>query len=143
MLDHIQKAFRKINVHPSRKDLRGFGLVLLCGAIGFALACQFLWHRADLVRPLLAAGAAALFVVQIPILGRLLYIGWMGIGVAMGLVTSPVFMGLVYLLLFVPLGLVFKLMGRDVLRKQLSPSLPSYWEEYPEVKEPLRYLRQY
>jgi hypothetical protein len=61
----------------------------------------------------------------------------------MGLVTSPVLMAVIYLVLFVPLALLFRLMGRDALRKRLDPAAATYWEEYPQVKEPLRYLRQY
>jgi hypothetical protein len=135
--------YKKINLQPTRRDLLGFGAVLLGGAVAFALACRFLWHRPDAVLPLLLVGVLATVLAQVPVLGRLLYIGWMALGVTMGLVTSPIFMAVIYLVLFVPLGLVFRLIGRDALRQRLDPKAESYWEEYPQVDEPLRYLRQY
>lgn len=135
--------YLKINLQPTRKDLLGFGAVLLGAALLGALACHFRWHRPELVLPLCGLGVAALLLVQLPVVGRLLYIAWMGLGITMGLVTSPVLMAVIYLVLFVPLALLFRLMGRDALRKRLDPSAATYWEEYPQVKEPLRYLRQY
>ena len=43
------------------------------------------------------------------------YRAWMGLGRAISKVTSPIFLGLVYFLVFTPFGLIMRLTGRRTL----------------------------
>ena len=50
---------------------------------------------------------------------------WMGFAHALSKVTTPIFMGLVYFLVFTPFGLVRRLLGKNGLVHQ--PVADSYW----------------
>lgn len=53
---------------------------------------------------------------------------WMAFGHLLGRIVSPVVLGFMYAVLFVPIGLVMKLKGRDAMRREYSQQA-SYWIE--------------
>mgnify|MGYP001249993516 CR=1 FL=1 len=90
---------------------RGFGLT-----VGGILAVLGLvrWLTAGIGPP-----AAPLLAVGLPpVLGLLL-----------GRIVTPVVMGVVYLLAFVPTGLVMRARGRDLLWLRRDPDAQTYWIE--------------
>ncbi|MGA7414705.1 MAG: SxtJ family membrane protein [Bryobacteraceae bacterium] len=72
--------------------------------------------------------AAVFLVVTLgrPGLLHLLNVGWGRIGVALAKVTTPVLMGLIFYLIVTPLGILFRLLGRDPMRLR-STGQSSYW----------------
>jgi hypothetical protein len=54
------------------------------------------------------------------------------------LVLAAVFYGL-----FTPIGLVFRLMGRDPLARRPPHDVVSYWTEKPDRADVRRYFRQF
>jgi hypothetical protein len=52
---------------------------------------------------------------------------WFKLGVALGAVIAPIIMLLVYLTTVVPIGLIMRLMGKDLLRQKLDGNAKSYW----------------
>jgi hypothetical protein len=66
-------------------------------------------------------------VAGLVIPGRLsgLYRGWMGLAHAISRVTTPIFLGLVYFLTIVPIGLVMRAVGRNPIRHRAVND--SYW----------------
>jgi hypothetical protein len=136
-------AYREINRNPSRRDLLGFGLILLGGLGALAALCHFRAHKPTLALALGAAGAATFILSFVPPVGRRLYVAWMALGVTIGLFTSPVIMGLVYLIVMVPVAVILRIRGRDALRRKLDRGATSYWEDYPASDDPGRYVRQF
>ena len=59
-----------------------------------------------------------------------------------GVVVSRVLLGVLFFGLFTPVGLVFKLIGRDALARQYKPEQTSYWEPKPGTTDIRGYLRQ-
>ena len=53
---------------------------------------------------------------------------WMYFGRVLGKVVSPIVLLLIYLIFFIPIGLYFKLVGRDELRLK-NTNYASYWKE--------------
>ncbi len=53
---------------------------------------------------------------------------WMYFGRVLGKVVSPIVLLLIYLFFFIPIGLYFKLVGRDELRLK-NTNYASYWKE--------------
>ena len=135
------KLFEEINTRPSRAELVKFGLVLF---VAGALAAAYAFARGDLRTAawLGAIGAAVLVLSQVPVIGRLLYIAWMSLGVAMGRVVSPVVLLVIYVLLVVPVAIVFRLRGRDTMKRRLDRGAASYWEDHPRAEDVASYLRQ-
>jgi hypothetical protein len=56
---------------------------------------------------------------------------------------SHLLLAVIYYCLFTPLGLVFRLAGRDALDRAWPASRTSYWREKPRAEDPQRYLRQF
>ncbi|HEX2660452.1 MAG TPA: SxtJ family membrane protein [Polyangia bacterium] len=135
--------YKDINRNPSRRSLLSFGLVVMAGFAAMAALANFKSHKPDLALVLAVVGVAVLFLSFVPGLGRLLYVGWMGLGLTIGFVTSPIIMGVIYLLVIVPVALVFKIGQRDLMRRKLDRTVGSYWEDYPRTDDPGTYVRQY
>ncbi len=60
-----------------------------------------------------------------------------------GWVVSKLALGLLYYLVFTPIALVFRLIGRDALRRKADPAPVSYWEPYRPDRGLDRYLRPF
>jgi hypothetical protein len=57
---------------------------------------------------------------------------WFKLGMALGSIFAPVVMALVYFSTVVPIGLIMKLIGKDLLRQKLDKNAKSYWIERNE-----------
>lgn len=53
---------------------------------------------------------------------------WMRFGLLLGMIVSPVVMGIIFFGLFTPISLIMRLFGRDELRLKLT-SRESHWKE--------------
>jgi Saxitoxin biosynthesis operon protein SxtJ len=143
-LTSIADVARELNTRPSPSDLRQFGLIFLGGTAILGLVFWQVFDK-DLHRAqyFFGAGVAVMVLSLIPPIGRLLYIAWMALGLTMGLVTSPAIMFVLFLVLIVPVGIVFKITGRDLMRRKLDDKAESYWEDYPKADDPSRYVKQF
>ena len=52
---------------------------------------------------------------------------WMKLGLLLGMIVSPLVMGIIFFTLFVPIGLIMRLFGRDELRLKMRPR-DSHWK---------------
>ena len=52
---------------------------------------------------------------------------WMKLGELMGMVVSPIVLGIIFYAVFTPFGVVMRLFGRDALTRSYAPALKSYW----------------
>ena len=108
---------------------RSFGLVVggIMAAIGglrFALGGHdgpFTLAMLGIGATLIVLGLVAPGVLTAP--NRL----WMKLGLLLGLIMTPVVMGLVYVTTFLPIGLLMKLRGHDPLRRARANEDASYW----------------
>ena len=57
---------------------------------------------------------------------------WFNLGMALGAVVTPVVMALVYFSTVVPIALIIRLVGKDLLRQKLDKNTKSYWIERNE-----------
>ena len=53
---------------------------------------------------------------------------WMMIGALLGMFISPIVLGIIFYLLFTPLGLIMRIFGRDELRLKLNKN-KSHWKK--------------
>ena len=73
---------------------------------------------------------------------RPVFVTAMALTMPVGVVVSRVLLGVLFFGLFTPVGLVFKLIGRDALARQYKPEQTSYWEPKPGTTDIRSYLRQ-
>jgi len=52
---------------------------------------------------------------------------WFRFGLVLHHIVNPVVMGLVYYFAVVPMGLILKARGKDLLRLKRDPEAPTYW----------------
>jgi hypothetical protein len=74
---------------------------------------------------------------------RWIYVGWMVLAFPIGWTVSHVLLVVIFYGLFTPIGLIFKLLGRDPLHRARRPELKSYWEPKPTPVDLRRYFRQF
>lgn len=121
----------------SPRELRRFGGVLLL------LAAFVAWrlHRRDVDVLVIAAVSGAIALVGLvglaaPRAVSLPYRGWMALGHAMGRVTTPVVLTLVYFVVFTPVRVLLALIGRDPLARRWDRDAKTYWS--PRTKPRFR-----
>ena len=51
---------------------------------------------------------------------------WFKFGLLLGMIVSPVVMGIIFFLTVTPTGIIMRLLGKDIL-KQKKTRLDSYW----------------
>jgi hypothetical protein len=105
---------------------RSFGMVF---AVVFVLIGAWpLWHGA--VPRWWALGAAAAFVALAALRPGLLARPnrlWSRFGVLLGRLVSPIALGVLFYLAFVPIGLAMRIAGKDPLRLKRDAAADSYW----------------
>lgn len=136
-------TFDRIERHPDRRTLAAFRGILLGGGLAVAALLRFVAHRPSAALVVASLGAGVALLSLVPRLGPPLYVGWMRLGVAIGLVTSPVVLGLVWILVITPVAIAMRLAGRDPMKRRWDPAARSGWEPHPPPGEPRRYFRQF
>ena len=107
----------------TNEQLRSFGL-LVGGAFAIVgLAPVVL--RGQTPR-LWALFVLCLLALPAPKVLKPVYRGWMTIGYMLGWVNTRIILGLIYYLVFAPLGLSMRLFGKDSMRRRFEPSAESY-----------------
>ena len=108
-------------------ELRKFGYVM-AGFFGliFGLFLPWLWSTGWPRWPWIVAAAFIFLATVWPMALNWIHKVWLRIGEVLGWINTRIILGIVYVLVFSPLGLVMRLFGHDTLRKKWDPSLKTY-----------------
>ena len=137
-------ALIEVNRNPGKKELAWFGLIFLAffGLIGGLMWFKF--QRPGMARWVFGcAGAVTLLYYAVPPFRRLLYLAWMYAAYPIGWVMSHVVLGIVFYLVFTPIGLIMRLFGKDPMQRGFRDDGGSYWREHDPHRQPGRYFRQF
>ena len=138
-------AMIEINWSPSRRELKQFagiwfpGLFALVGAL-VAYHTQSLAVGACIWVPGLLLG---LIGFLFPRLARPVFVGWMCVAYPIGWIVSHVLLAAVFFLVITPIGLAFRVLGRDPLRRKFDRSASTYWIPHSASRDSRRYFRQF
>lgn len=127
----------------SSRVLRQFaGLLVLFSAA--ALGWRVVHGRADLTVWMLAGAGVAVGLLGLtrPAVIRPVYHAAMLAAFPIGWLVSRVALAAVFYLVITPVAFVFRISGRDALRRRRASS-SSYWRPKPRTDDPRRYLRQF
>lgn len=143
----------RLDLRPERKQLRQFGWVALV-AFGF-LGTVVLWkgglfgasfgastRTVAYAMWSLGALSAALSLVR-PEANRPLFVALGVLAFPIGWVVSHVVLAVVFFGVLTPVGLLFRLLGRDPLERRFRADRQSYWVDLPEVDDEKDYFRQF
>lgn len=128
--------------HTSNVDVqmgteRNFGIVF---AVVFLIIGLFpLWGGGE-VRWWAVLVAAAFVVVAFVAPAILKWPNrlWFKFGMLLGAIIAPIVMGLVFITTFVTIGIVMRLLGKDLLSQKLDPSAKSYWITRETPPQPMK-----
>jgi hypothetical protein len=112
---------------PDKKALREFGLVTGAIVIGlFGLLFPWLLGRTLPYWPWIVGAILSGWALVLPGSLSPVYRGWMALGHALGWVNTRIILAVVFYLVFLPAGLVMKLLGKDPLHRALDKSSTTY-----------------
>jgi Saxitoxin biosynthesis operon protein SxtJ len=133
-----------IDFQPERKKLRQFAVLWLCFFLGLAV-WKGLWQGQTLVGGLLAAIAVAVGVVGSisPARIRLVFVAATVLAFPIGWVVSHLILAMLFFGVLTPVGLLFRLLGRDPLLLKRRANAESYWLAKPPAAHPRRYFHQF
>lgn len=136
-------ALIELNKDPSRRDLLLFGALF---AFFFGLIGGLMWWKFETatVAYVLWSIAAVITIVffALPPLRKPIYLGWIHLAYPIGWTISHLAMAITYFLLFTPVGLVMRLLGRDAMERRFDRDARSYWVEREPAGDTERYFRQ-
>ena len=115
-----------MNQDFSAKELRRFGL-LVGGIFNVIGLWPMLLHGESL--RLWALGVGGLLMVLGGMLPQALFPihkGWMKVGHILGWINTRILLGIVFYGLITPIGIVFRLMGKDTMRQAFSEASSIY-----------------
>ena len=75
------------------------------------------------------AAVILIIALAVPRLLAPLNRAWMKFGLLLNSVVSPLVLGLLFYLVFLPVGALIRVMGKELLRLRLQPTAKSYWIE--------------
>ena len=115
------------SLSTTRRDLRKFGMMV--GGVFLLLGGIALW-RHKWTAPWLLTPGMILFGLGViwPRALKLIYIAWMGLAFALGLIVSSILLTLFFYLVITPIGLIARLAGKDFLSLKLQSTAKSYWQ---------------
>ena len=91
----------------------------------------------------LGAGVVVLCSWFAPSLISPLYVALTLVTLPIGLIVGEAALVAIYIGVFLPIGILFRLMGRDALQRTIDRSAVSYWEESRGEQPKKSYLRRY
>jgi hypothetical protein len=134
-------AFQHLQWDPDPAELRRFGRAMW---IGFGLLGLLAWWRRGALGPpvlsLWSTGVVLGVASLVPGLSRIAYLAVYVPTSLIGYVVSRVLLVGVYFGMFVPIGLVLRLTGKDLLGSEWEKP---QWQSHPDRQERRRYYRQY
>lgn len=131
-----------IQFNPSDRTLRQFAALCLI-VFGAMALVEWLW-RVRVERAMIY-GAIALLLGPLGLIApkaiKPVFVGWSVVAFPIGFVVSMTFLAILYFVVFTPIGLVFRLIGRDALQRRRR-STESYWQAKPAPANVREYFRQ-
>lgn len=121
-MDNSTREFTTVEMGSSRS----FGFVF--AAVFLIIGLIPLWNGgAPLIWALLLTSVFALLALFLPRTLQPLNVIWFKFGMMLGKIINPIVMLLIYLLTMIPIGLIMRALGKDLLRMKLDRDSDSYW----------------
>jgi hypothetical protein len=139
----------KLDLKPAPHIIKQFAwfAVIGMGLLAYAalkFSVGFVWdHPVFLMCIGIGVLQLLLFQVGVPILSRTLFVVLSVAFIPIGFVLSHVLLAVIYYLVFTPIALVFRLIGRDVIGKKLDKNAKTYWHERSGDRPAASYFKLY
>ncbi len=135
----------EINWYPKRKELRNFGIIALIASAVISLLLYML-KGLEVQWVLIICGVGFIIFLSSIIsakLSRIIYLGLTLVTLPIGWIISFILLAVFYFLLIMPIGFIFRLMGRDQLCRKFDSGVDSYWLPRRPPDSNDRYFHQF
>jgi len=116
----------------NKNNLREFGLItggiLVCL---FGLFLPWLLEHEFPSWPWIIAGILWVWAFLLPTTLKPVYRVWMAIGHVLGWINTRIILGIMFYIIFLPVGLILKLAGKDPMTRKLSKAQGTYRVIHP------------
>ena len=131
----------EMNWHPTDRQLRQFGVI---GLVMLPLL-GWLWSSGVLGIGILAAVGLALAMLGLtyPQSLRPIFVGLSLVSLPLGWVVSELTLLVLFYGLFLPIGLLLRLLGRDPLDRKFDAQASSYWQPKKPPADVASYFRRW
>jgi len=123
------------NPEKSPKELKKFGLTM--ALICFLFSLVGIWKNGTLTGLSLALCVCTLIFIALalvaPVKLKAFERFWMALAEKINKVITPIILTIAFYVLITPLGLLLKLMGKDILALKIDKSRTTYWEEVDQA----------
>ena len=130
------------NVRPTKKKIIGFVIVvaIILGLIDWR---SYEFNETTLL--ILALVFALLFALALSKWSLLIPIFklWMLLSIIIGWLVLRILLTLTYIVLICPLGIIFRVLGKDSMMRKLDPNATTYWISKVENRDESRYLKKF
>ena len=115
--------FNELKLPSNRKF--GFSLTIIL----LLIAIYFNFKQYFVITYIFAIIAIILLIITLIKADLLLNLNklWMKFGLVLGMIVSPIVLGVIFFFLFTPISIIMRLVGRDELSLKLKKQI-SYWE---------------
>lgn len=143
----------KLDLKPADSQLKQFAFIAVVGLPLIAMIvlkfCGYGWdwahwsHTAVVIT--LSVGILQLlaFLVGFKPLTHVIFVVLMIVALPIGFVLSHVLMAAIYYFVMTPIGLIFRLIGRDAMGRKPDPKMRSYWHDRGPQRSPASYFKLY
>ena len=132
--------FQHVKWRPDARELRRFAIAML---IGFSLlGLLSAWRAKGITTSAIVLWSVGVFLATaafVPRLGRVAYLGVYLPASIIGYVVSHVILTLMFFFVITPIGVVLRLMGKDLLQRKEKTG----WIPVKEVRSKDSYYRQF
>jgi hypothetical protein len=133
-----------VDFRPSSRKLRQFAATALVFSATLAAWQGFAHGRWPLASAIAMLGVAVGGIGLVwPAAIRPVFVAAMVACFPIGWCLSQMMLAALFYGLFMPIGCVMRLIGRDALAIRKPRGLPSYWSAKPAISDPRRYFKQF
>ena len=130
----------QINTNPSDRQLRQFGVICI-----FAfplLAAIWIAGTSAIVVGLVLGATLAILGLVAPKLLKPVFIAVTVVTFPIGLIVGELILLMIWFGLFLPMAVVFRIIGRDVLKRRTSTDVDTFWVPRTPPRSVRKYYQQ-
>lgn len=135
----------KINWNPTDKELRQFGWIAIAAMSVIAGIFHYLKGVQIKYCAVLFCIGLLIFIISLISLKltRFIFVGMSAAAFPIGMCVSFIIMAIFFYIVITPIGLIFKLAGKDPMKRGYEPQNESYWLEHKQNENMKRYFHQF
>ncbi len=115
-------------VKADRKALRNFGITMAIALAILGTLLFFFGHHSQRAYWLWGVGALfLLFGFVMPMILKPIHKVWMGLAFVLGWFVSRIILIILFYLVIMPIGILMKLLGKDLLHRKIDKNASTYW----------------